>query len=407
MAQRQFRSDDTDPWLYGFGNGSDGSITISSNTTISYAKAGMTGTASTKSVSLDSASSFTNGMIVAIFQVRASSGSGNWELNKIRSGGGTTSLTMYHDLMNTYTDNGSSAHSQIVEIKQYLNVTIDSGKTWSAPNWDQNTGGVFPIACAGTFTNNGTIDVAGNDGASNVTSESGGAVGVGFAGGHARPSAPSGESAWSGEGNINATQRPNTNSANGSGGGAGDQNTAGGAGGGGGGHASSGSGGSKTFDGIGGNGGSTSGSSQLTTMTFGGGGGGGVRDIAGNHGAGGAGGGIFLCLANVFDTSSGLILIDGGDGGDTITTDNGAGGAGAGGSGLIKGSQITLGTNKITATGGTGGSSTASGGSASVGRLHVDYSVSLSGTTNPTISSRNDSTIIPAAAGGFLLAMLM
>lgn len=35
-----------------------------------------------------------------------------------------------------------------------------------------------------------------------------------------------------------------------------------------------------------------------------------------------------------------------------------------------------------------------------VGRIHIDYSVSYTGTTTPTIDATLDTTIVPVSAGG-------
>jgi len=99
---------------------------------------------------------------------------------------------------------------------------------------------------------------------------------------------------------------------------------------------------------------------------------------------------------------SGTINLDGGDSGNAYWN----GGGGAGGSCLLKCITATLGSGLITAPGGLAVSlGTNRGGVGSVGRIHIDYSKSFTGTTNPTIDSTLDTTI--TAGGGSSFQMLM
>lgn len=70
-----------------------------------------------------------------------------------------------------------------------------------------------------------------------------------------------------------------------------------------------------------------------------------------------------------------------------------AGGAGAGGSVLIKGINITLGTNLVTVAAGSGANGGDSGGPSNnggVGRIHVDASLAISGSTTPSADTAID-----------------
>ena len=78
-----------------------------------------------------------------------------------------------------------------------------------------------------------------------------------------------------------------------------------------------------------------------------------------------------ITLQLVNQTISGSVVSGGGSGADA------GGGSGSGGSIFLRGSSVTLGTNKVTATGGTGGYD---GGS---GRIAVYYVNAPTGTTNP------------------------
>ena len=370
MAQRQFRSDDTSKWFYGFGNGHDGS------TYVTPAYAGCSGTISTKAVTIDTASTFADGDLVLIHQSRGTS-AGVWELNKIASGGGTTSLTMEHDLMNTYTDSGAS-QAQVIELKEYNNLTVSS--TITAPLWDGNKGGIIAFLDKGTATISGSLV----------------ATGRGFDGypGDTDPGRQ-------GEGtpSIGGTRTTAANGSGAGGGAVGGSNRC--AGGGGGGHATSGgTGGTGGTGSAGGVGGGVVGNAALTLMDMGGAGGSGGGDI-GAGGSAGNGGGIIVIIAKQI-VVTGTIYSRGNNGGATSGTYEGCGGAGAGGSVLLKAEIATLGTTKIVATGGTGGtySGAPSGGSGGTGRIHLDYSGSYTGTTSPTIDATLDSTIVPPSVGG-------
>src|SRR3990167_2077717 len=227
MAQRQFRSDDTSKWTHGFGNGSDGSITISADTTYDGANASCSGTADSTTLTLGAASTFANGDLVMIHQTRGT-GVGNWELNKIVDGGGGTTLTLQKSLINTYTDSGAS-QAQIVEMKQYSSVTVNSAQTWSAPEWDGNVGGIIAFFCKDVTTVTGNIST-----------------------------------------NSRGFRGDTQNQADEYGGGDG-----------GGGHSAGGGNGTGLGGGTGGTGGTTAGVAALITMVFGGGGGGYEKTFAG------------------------------------------------------------------------------------------------------------------------------
>lgn len=401
---RQFRSDDTSKWSYKYGSGSAGDLTISSNTTKSADDyAGCSGASASTSLTIDAAGNFVNGDLVMIHQSRGT-GVGNWELNRIASGGTTTSLTMSLPLQNTYTDSGAS-QAQIVRMLQYNNVTINS--TFNATAWDGNKGGLLPIlaktAIGGT---SGTIRAyALKSGESHID------YGMGFVKGD-QGTQYGNYSGYVAEGTAGAGGGQST-SANGNGGGAGMTNNGSYASsGGGGGHAASGSNGGGSGAGTGG---SSAGAAELTTLVFGGGGGGGGVQNSGSGvkgaGPGGFGGGaVFLFSPNI-DVSSVSVITSGSDGharfaGYSSDAPAGGGGGGAGGSILVKGIDVVLGTNKLVSTGGAGGAGSAggaAGGAGSVGRIHIDYANSLTGTSNPTVSSRLDTSLIKGNSGFMIL----
>lgn len=381
---RQWRSDDTDKWKYGFGSGKDGS------TYAVPANAGCSGTSGGTSLTLDAASSFANGDLVIIHQTRGT-GAGNWELNKIASGGGTTSITLAHNLQNTYTDSGDS-QAQIIELKEYENLTVST--TVTAPAWDGNKGGIIAFLDKGTTTISGTMTLTGR----------------GFIGG-AGVSMSSSNHGRRGEGTVAAGgSQSTTASGNAAGGSQQFTGSAGGAsGGGGGGNANAGSTGGQAdpANGTPGAGGNSAGNTELTNIVLGGGGGsGGTRGGTGtDSAAGGNGGGIaFIFSQNLIISGS---IVSGGTQAASVSAGTGGSGGGAGGSILLKCKTATLGSNLVTAPAGAGrsvGGGAGDGGAGSVGRIHIDYSGSISGSTNPTIDSRQDTTIKQLGAGNLLLA---
>lgn len=390
MAQRQFRTDDTSTWQDHFGGGTDGAKTVSTSESYDGANQSCSGTSGSTTLTLDSAGSFANGDLVIIHQTRGT-GVGAWELNKISSGAGTTTLTLAYTLTNTYTDSGSS-QAQIVEMKQYSAVTVNTSQTWSATNWDGNKGGILAFFCNGVTTVTGTISAS--EKGYQTTPEVAGFEGT---------------TSYAGEGTTG--DKVQQISANGTGGG-GTTRSAGDfyCGGAGGGHANSGTGGGEATGGNGssqaGTGGGTGGTASLVTMIFGGSGG----SSAGVAGDGGASGGIVLIISKSITvtgaiTSAGQAGQNAGGDGD----DSGAGGGGSGGSILLKGQSIVLGSSLVSAALGAGGSDpfhSGNGGAGSVGRIHADYSGSISGTTSPTLDSSQDAIFIdPATESSYFFFM--
>lgn len=376
MAQRQFKSDDTSTWVEKYGNGSDGALTISADTTEAPIDSGCTGTSGTTSLSATNAS-FATGQLILIHQTRGT-GAGLWELNKIASYVAGTITTSY-SLINTYTGSGSLA--QVRVLKQYTDVTIDSTKTYSAKAWGGTVGGILAFLANGTVTVTGTIS----------------AVGKGYAGGVG--SANGATTAFSNQGESATGGGTTASAANGSGGGGSSNNNdvnKFGTGGGGGFGTAGGVGGS-AFGGTPGTGGETSGNAALTDLRFGGGGGGSSYYFSGTTSRGGYGGGIILIIARNIASVNSIVAT-----GATYTggTGNSAyGGSGAGGAILIKSRTASLGTGVITANGGVATSASDGG----AGRIHIDYGLSYTGTTTPTIDATLDATLNDAANGNFLM----
>lgn len=367
MAQRQFRSDDTDKWVYGFGNGSDGNGSINSSTDAPIDSA-CSGTSGTTSLSATNGS-FAAGQLILIHQTRGT-GAGGWELNKIDSYSAGT-ITTKHNLTMTYTSSGASC-AQVIVMKQYNDVTINSGVTYTAKAWNGTVGGITVLLAKGTVTITGSIN----------------ASSCGFRGGSAINSNSS--ASWTGESYGQGSVQQNGASYSG-GGGCVQQ------GGGGGGHAGGGQAGQ-------GGGGSACGNAELTSLVFGGGGGGSAGDWSSppNQGSGGSSGGIIIIIASSI-VISGSIINSGGNG---SMSRRGCGG-GSGGATLLKCKTATLGSNLITAYAGAKGGQTDDssqpGGDGSVGRIHLDYKTSYTGTTSPTLDVTQDATLDYPASSNFFM----
>ena len=365
----------------GQGNGSDGVVALGSYTQTWYSCSGTSG-----STSLTVTGTFSAGDRVFIHQSRGT-GVGSYEDNTVASYVAGT-LTLVHPLENTYTDSGAS-QAQVAVVKEASSVT----GSFTVADWDGDVGGIFVIACNGTFS--GTVDVTGK----------------GF-----RASAVltvSSQTGKQGEGTTGAggTQ---TKSPNGSGGGGGEgysgNSRAGG--GGGGGYAADGTDGHIGQTGDlsteGGEGGLEVGQADLTTGLFlgGAGGGGGSSTVGGGAetpGKGGDGGGIIVLYCNEIDSSSSLI-VDGADGTAPSRDGLGGGGGGAGGTILIKGVSTNV-SGTVTAAAGARGEGTGGGpipgGAGSVGRIRIE-SCSITGTTSPTASESEGGQDWCGGAGAFI-----
>ena len=360
-----------------FGSGTDGNLTISTNTTESPIDSACTGTQGTYTLSATNVS-FAAGQQILIHQSQGAN-AGTWQRTSIVSYS-TGTITTNDALSISYTTG-----AQVRTMPQYGNVTVNGGVTWTAKAWNGSTGGILAFLCNGTLAINGQILVAGGNG-STVTQGNvgGGGTGGGFYGGNGRA-----DYAYKGEGIYGASYLATDGSNNYNGAGAGQHNgntnnlNIDGPGGG------NGSAGGNTSGQVTSYGGSVAGNNSLTTMVFGGGGGGSAHatSYGGSSSGGGSGGGIFFTYASTITLGgSGNINANGGNGG---ANSDGNGGGGAGGSVLLKCLTATLGSSIVTASGGTSNGSGAGG----VGRIHLDYYTSYTGTTSPTLNSTQDNSL--------------
>ena len=376
-----------------FGTGKDGDY--SSATAPTLTKDSISGTSGSPTLTT-AGSTFANGDILLLHQSRGT-GVGQYEYAKVVSGGGTTTLTLSKNLVYTYTDSGAS-QAQAIKIPQYKDVTIQSG-TWSPAAWDGNTGGILIFAASGVLTPTGTISVNS----------------LGYAGGLQYQCTTNSATAYAGEGTAAASFRNDSSStaANGNGGGPGMRGATGyndGPGGGGGnGTAGTGNLQDASRDGDGGN---TSGDLNLQNITFGGGGGGGVFDNTGGTGYGGNGGtgaGIVIIHAKRILTVN-SITANGANGQNwSGTAGNTGGGGAAGGSILILTEMGDIGTDKLSTTGGSGGTSRNGqvAGVGGKGRIAIYYGVSLSGSVGGSYygsyNAERDTDLITGSGAAFAL----
>jgi hypothetical protein len=264
-------------------------------------------------------------------------------------------------------------------MPQYSSGSIAGGVTLTLKAWNGAVGGIYAKFCNGIFTIAGSLV----------------GTGVGFRRGLAVNAVNAVGN--TGEGSGGASSQTTNKNGNGGGGGAADGDGRAGAGGG---NATAGTAGYTA-----GQGGDAVGSAGLTTIFMGGGGGAGGQDNSSTDGNnhGGAGGAIVLIIAKTIPTITGSIILNGNNGVNSNAGYNGAGGGGAGGSCLLKGQTIDVGTTKITVAAGSGGTgSTPAGGAGSVGRIHADYSQTLTGSTIPTLDSTQDPTL-NTGSGMFLI----
>lgn len=350
-----------------FGDGSDGALTISVDTTEAPIDSACSGTATTYVLTATNAS-FVIGQQIWIHQTQGTN-AGQQERNVI-TGYTAGTITLQTPLVGTY---GTGA--QVRVLKQYTNVTVNTGKTWTGKAWDGTVGGIGPAFLAnGTITNSGTIsaNAIGFRQAAGPTAHNAGSQGEGYAGVAGVSTA-----------------------ANGNGGGGGTATADNSQPGAGGGHGVAG-----TTPSGGAIGGGAAGTADLTTMSLGGAGGRAGASSANNNNSptGHGGGGIFI--AGVTLTNTGAVTSNGGNGANATTSNQSGSGGGAGGSISIKCQTATLGSGLILASGGAGGvhsDSNTDGGAGAVGRIAIAYLTSYTGTTTPTLTATQDNTLVTTA----------
>lgn len=361
--------------LQGFGNGTDGMATISSNITETVIDSAHSVTSGSKTVTATNAS-FATGKLIFMHQTKGT-GAGSFEWNIIDTYVAGT-ITAIFPAINTYSSTGSNK-AQVRVVPQYSSFEVQTGKTYTAKSWDGTVGGLMIFLCSGTATVSGTIS----------------GKGVGFRAGGSRDigSGEPAANATVGE-NYGGTQPAQRASVNG-GGGAGTNVDNGNQSGGGAGYGTDGT------DGTGGGSnqyglkGTTYGDAALTVIHLGAGGGGytygGKPPMDGTRG-----GGALIVFSREFICSSGSIDFSGGDTTQTAGKEV-FGGLGSGGTILIRTTKATLGTDKMVCNGGVFPSSFYTSGAVlppgngGRGRIRVE-ACELTGITTPSN---------PATVGGY------
>jgi hypothetical protein len=361
-----------------FGDGTDGNLTISVNTTEAPIDSACTGTQGAYTLSATNAA-FAAGQQILVHQSQGAN-AGTWQRTSIVSYTAGTITTA--DALSINFVSGA----QVRTLPKYGNVTVNNGVTWTCKAWNGTVGGIMAFLCNGTLTITGNINANGGNSTTYSTAglRSGRGTGGGFYGGNAY--CADNTDGYSNQGEGTSGAGTTSRSANGNGGGGagtdpGNNLSGGGAGGG---------NGTVGDDGTGqvpGTHGGTSSNTSLTTMTFGGGGGGGECRYSSSTSGGGSGGGIIFAYASTIATITGSITANGG----SSANSGHSGGGGAGGSILLKCLTADLGSGLVTANGGTGG--TNEGGNGGSGRIHVDYYTSVTGTTYPTLDSSQDNNL--------------
>jgi hypothetical protein len=379
-----------------FGDGSDGPLTISSDTdlgTVGVGYAQMTASASAGATTLavSGTSNFSAGDEVLILSVIDRGGDfGAQEFHRIQSVDSATQLTLTAPLAATFTvDIDTSV--QVIEVPNVTDLTVQTGGILRAPAFGGHAnpvGGVIALRATGTVLvqAGGRIDVSGR----------------GHVGGGPRIEQQNGE-----QGESPLGDGATISAANGGGGGGGEAaGISGGDGGGGGGYGAAGSPGLNVAGfpgGIGpGAGGAAYGAPEQTRFLLGSGGGsGGGGSIGSTSGVGGAGGGAIFIAAQTI-TLEGAMHCDGAPGGGGSGLGSGGGGGGSGGGVLLRGDTVSVepgGT--VTARGAAGGVAgsgvSSSGGSSGVGRIRVEYYSAFTdnGTVDPPPSS--EQIVLPTA----------
>lgn len=394
-----------------FGDGRDGALVISSNTTEDPIDANCTGTQGQYTLTLTNAhasfASVASGDKVLIIQSRGTN-VGTKQIATVSSySGGVLTLQEALSFSPAHSATTTVANkAQIRVVKQYTTVTINSGITWSAKAWDGLKGGIGYFFANVSFTNGGTWS----------------GIGKGYSqnGLHNIPITGDPGFGGQGEGSVGLGITPPTavhtgdyaaRLSNGTGGGAGVdlQNTASA----GGGYALAGTNGANNNAGPStlAVGGVAIGDQTLTTLHFGGqaggtGMGGGFNPLGYYGSTGGNGGGILGFWAPTV-TNNGTISANGSDGVTGNAPD--CPGAGGGAGGTIDGHFVTATLGTITSLGGAGSLGTSpknrNGGAGSVGRCAFYYATSYTGDSSPVATFIQDTTL--AASSGYVLRLLL
>ncbi|MBI3300222.1 MAG: VCBS repeat-containing protein [Elusimicrobia bacterium] len=350
------------------GDGSDGPLTVNAPRLEDSVRTILASDASVGSMALGvvNESGFAAGDLVLIIAMKLPTG-GVYEFNRL-FGTAPSNLQLSKGLSHNFQ---SVDRVQIIRVREYSYVNVQSGALWGAGGWNPGAGvgGVFVAVSSGPIqVTGGTVTVQG----------------AGYRSGFGGPDSGTGRQ---GESPTNAAQSNATaNLGTGGGGGGGAAGPA--SGGGGGGYATGGQNGGDGGAPVG-TGGASTGTVSLTDFLYmGGGGGGGGGTLSGVGAQGGSGGGIMLLV------SCGDIILSGAkvSASGASGTGNGTGASGGGGAGgsilLLSTRTVDLGVGVVASTQGAAGLGTGSdGGEGSVGRIALLNSANKVGSSDPGFSS--------------------
>ena len=155
-----------------FGNGSDGSTSISTNSIVNSYHKILNISGATFTLINNTAFSLSNGNVVLVINML----SGEYELRQVSWVSG-----VYINLdLGSIPNSNFATNSQIIKVPQYSSLTVNAGGSITCPSWDGETGGVICFLVSNTLNlNNGQIDAAGKGFYNGL----GGAGGVGGNGG--------------------------------------------------------------------------------------------------------------------------------------------------------------------------------------------------------------------------------
>lgn len=379
MAQRQFRSTDTDRWLHGFGQKGN-IINVSVDGVLPNGYSAINALAGAQ----PAVSDFAEGDILLIHKSRGALAnvSPTWELNRKQLS------ALQYALTREFATDGGNEKSQIVKAVVCKKFLLTAGATLSITPWNyvNGLGGLGVIIADEVDLSGGTLDLRG---AGFEQGHNGGD----YTGGQAEGWPAPGLDPYGGAGTNAGRQRNGNSPGSGTGTNSGSETQPGAGGAANKNNGADGSQGTSTAgapNGSFGIGGQAAGNDDLSCLVFSGAGsvGAGHVDGSGWYPGRGAGRGTasLIIICRRFKAPL-RIIADGTDALSLLHPNSGGSSGSAGANVLVQGQEIDLGSGVITAAAGV--SATRAGGS-SVGRIAARYSRSIAGTTSPAADVTQD-----------------
>jgi hypothetical protein len=154
-----------------YGDGSDGSLTVTSKVVLNdYTYLTGNENSGKTTIAVNSVSGFSSGDEVMIYQVQNGNGNGaagKYEFRQVASVS-TGTLNLENSLEKSYysgtfadTTEEVGESTQVVRVPEYVNLTIDGGEV-TAPGWDGRRGGIIALRVQDTvkFLNGGKINAS-------------------------------------------------------------------------------------------------------------------------------------------------------------------------------------------------------------------------------------------------------